>query len=109
MNKKKHKSILLYVFPVIVLAGILLPGILLHMIFSMNLGKTLPAPRDYYIASNSVISRNASSKLSEYEKMKLISGAWEFLQVRYYRNQSHRFCQKSCGRIIPEFTLSLSF
>ncbi|MCI8507634.1 MAG: hypothetical protein HFJ06_03565 [Lachnospiraceae bacterium] len=77
MNKKKHKSILLYVFPVIVLAGILLPGILLHMIFSMNLGKTLPAPRDYYIASNSVISRNASSKLSEYEKMKLISGAWE--------------------------------
>lgn len=87
MNKKKHKSLLLYV-PVIVLAGILLPGILLHLIFSMNLGKVLPAPRDYYIASNSVISKNASSKLTEYEKMKLISGAWESTETPVDSSQS---------------------
>ncbi|MDE6761005.1 MAG: hypothetical protein K2J90_10060 [Lachnospiraceae bacterium] len=88
MNKKKHKSLLIYGFPVIVLAGILLPGILLHIIFSMDLGKTLPAPRDYYIASNSVISRNASSKLTEYEKMKLISGVWESTETPVDSSQS---------------------
>ncbi len=88
MNKKKHKSLLFYVCPVVVLAGILLPGILLHIFFSMNLGKALPAPRDYYIASNSVISKNASSKLTEYEKMKLISGVWESTETSVDSSQS---------------------
>lgn len=81
MNKKKHKSLLIYGVLAIVLAGIFLPGILLHLIFSMNLGKALTAPRNYYIASNSAISRNASARLTEYEKMKLISGIWESSEV----------------------------
>lgn len=88
MNKKKNKSLIIYAFPAIVLAGTLLPGIFLHIIFSMNLGKALPAPRDYYIASNSIISRNASSKLTEYEKMKLISGVWESTETPVDSSQS---------------------
>lgn len=77
MKKKNYKPLLIGAFFTVVLAGIFLPGVLLHYTFKADLNKVAPAPKEYYIASGSAIAKNASIKLTEYEKMKLISGAWE--------------------------------
>ncbi len=74
----KYKKILLItLFVVITLAGISIPGILLHLTFASKLNTSTKIDESLYQVSNSAISRNASEKLSEYERLKLISGSWE--------------------------------
>lgn len=81
MRQQKQNYILISAFLITVCAGIFLPGILLHYTFQANLNETKPVPKDYYNYSSSVISKNASNKLSEFEKIKLISGAWKSSQT----------------------------
>jgi hypothetical protein len=41
------------------------------------LNKAMSAPLEYYSAASSVVARNSSAQLSEYQKLQLISGAWD--------------------------------
>lgn len=88
MKKKNYKPLFISAFIGVILAGIFLPGILLHYTFQSDLNKISSVPKEYYISS-SVISKNASAKLTEYEKMKLISGAWESIEKPVDSNQSN--------------------
>lgn len=74
-NFRIRLSIILTI--VIGLTGIFLPGIVLNITNTsiLNIAATLPGK--YYASTTSTISRNASSQLSDYQKMMLISGAWE--------------------------------
>lgn len=102
MRQQKQNYILISAFLITVCAGIFLPGILLHYTFQANLNETKPVPKDYYNYSSSVISKNASNKLSEFEKIKLISGAWKSSQagrlqlLDNYPDAGGRLCQKCC-------------
>lgn len=77
MKPLHYKKFLIIGFIVITVLGIFLPGILLHATFSSKLDSVNTVSADLYNTSNSAISRNASQKLSEYERIKLISGAWD--------------------------------
>lgn len=76
-----NKKFLIASFILITFLGIFLPGILLHFTFTSKLDSVNPVSADLYNTSNSAISRNASQKLSEYERMKLISGSWASTQT----------------------------
>ena len=82
-----NKKILIASFIFITLLGISLPGILLHVTFSSQLDSVNPISAELYSKSNSAIARNASMKLTEYERMKLISGSWASTQTEV--NVSH--------------------
>lgn len=75
-----NKKFLIIVFLLITFLGISLPGVLLHFTFSSKLDSVNKVSANMYNTSNSAISRNASLKLSEYERMKLISGSWASTQ-----------------------------
>lgn len=62
---------------VIGLMGIFLPGIVLNATNTSILNIAATLPPEYYSNTTASISRNASSQLSDYQKMMLISGAWE--------------------------------
>ena len=76
-NKNYRISTAIALTIVIGLVGIFLPGIVLNATNTsiLNIAATLPA--EYYSNTTPTISRNASSQLSDYQKMMLISGAWE--------------------------------
>ena len=76
-----NKTVLITSFILITVLGIILPGILLHITFSSKLGAVNPISTDLYNTSNSAIAKNASMKLTEYERMKLISGSWASIQT----------------------------
>ena len=76
-----NKRILITSFLLVTVLGIVLPGILLHITFSSKLGDVSPISTDLYNTSNSAIAKNASMKLTEYERMKLISGSWASTQI----------------------------
>ncbi|MCM1158166.1 MAG: hypothetical protein NC300_05595 [Bacteroidales bacterium] len=76
MQKLNYTKFTIALFLTITLIGILLPGILLRNIFEAHLGTVKPAPEKYY-STDSIIAKNASAKLTEYEKIKLISSAWD--------------------------------
>ena len=54
-----------------------MPGILLKYIFSSRLDTSNKVDSTMYNSSRSAISRVSSEKLTEYERMKIISGIWE--------------------------------
>ena len=76
-NKNYRISTAIALTIVIGLVGIFLPGIVLNATNTsiLNIAATLPS--EYYSNTTPTISRNASSQLSDYQKMMLISGAWE--------------------------------
>lgn len=76
MKPPHYKKFLIIGFVIITVLGIFLPGILLHATFSSKLGSVNTISADLYNTSNSAISRNASQKLSEYDRIRLISGVW---------------------------------
>lgn len=75
----KKNNMLLYLIGTFCIActGIFLPGVLLHQIGENKLNTVVSASNETFNSSNSVIARNSSQKLSNYEKMKLVSGIWE--------------------------------
>lgn len=76
-----NKTVLITSFILVTVLGIVLPGLLLHITFSSKLGAVSPISTDLYNTSNSAIAKNASMKLTEYERMKLISGSWASTQI----------------------------
>lgn len=76
---RKNKKLPIYITLTILLAlsGILLPGIILEHKGGAMEGQTQALSLDYYSGTSPTISRNASSQLSDYEKMEIISGIWE--------------------------------
>lgn len=80
-NKTKHITISAILTVTIGLVGIFLPGILLNAANTSNLNTAATLPAEYYSGATPTISRNASSQLSNYQKMMLISGAWESTTV----------------------------
>lgn len=76
MKQSGYKKMIVGGFLLVTLLGIVLPGTLLHFTFTSNLNEVQKIPAEYYNSSGSTISKNASAKLSEYERIKLISGAW---------------------------------
>lgn len=78
MKTKRFRTILAIGMTAFIgLVGIFLPGIILNAANTSFLNTAARLPGKYYSSTTSVISRNASSQLSEYQKMMLISGAWE--------------------------------
>lgn len=84
-----NKTVLITSFILVTVLGMVLPGILLHMTFSSKLGAVSPISTDLYDTSNSAIAKNASMKLTEYERMKLISGSWESTQTEVDTSSSN--------------------
>lgn len=88
MRKNKYSTLVIIAFVLTVLTGIFLPGILLRYTSLSELEKVSSVPKEYYLASNSAISKTASYQLSEYEKIKLISGVWESTQKKVSTDKS---------------------
>lgn len=74
---KFKKTFAIIIFAIITLLGIAVPGIILHLSFSSKLNTSNKVDEALYNAYNSAMSRSASKKLSEYERLKLICGSWE--------------------------------
>lgn len=74
---KSGKKWLIAGFMIVIFLGITVPGIVLHLYFSSKLNVPNKVNEEQYSAVGSAISKNASKKLTEYERMKLISGVWE--------------------------------
>ncbi len=75
-NLKKKPSPLIYVSATvfICLLGIFLPGAILQLKNIYHIGQSDAIPSEYYSNASLAISKNASSQLTTYEKMELISG-----------------------------------
>lgn len=89
MKKLYYKRIITSCFVIVTLLSVFLPGILLHYTFQSDLDTVKKVPEALYHSSNSAISKNASAKLSEYEQIKLISGAWDSTQKAVDSSQSN--------------------
>ncbi len=76
-NSKFPYILLLSLTTLAALLGIFLPGILLHLSGSSKLNQTAKVPTEYYSGTSSAVARNSSSQLSEFQKIQLISGAWD--------------------------------
>lgn len=81
MKFVRYKKLLIAGFAIITFLGIFLPGILLHTTFSAKLDSVNTISPDLYTTSNSAISRNASQKLSEYDRIKMISSVWSSIMT----------------------------
>ena len=76
--KNKNKTTLLIIITVLfALGGILLPGMILVQKNNADIDAASVLSSEYYSGTSPTISRNASLQLSSYQKMMLISGAWE--------------------------------
>lgn len=60
-----------------VLAGIWLPGILLKESCAEDFNKSKAAPEEYYHAAGFALSRNISSQMDSYDRLRMVSGSWE--------------------------------
>lgn len=89
MKKSHYKQLITSCFFIVTLLSIFLPGILLHFTFQSDLSSVKKVPEALYHSSNPAISKNASAKLSEYERIKLISGAWDSTQKAVDSSQSN--------------------
>lgn len=89
MKTFHNKKFLITIFVLITVLGIFLPGILLHFTFASRLSLVHPISTDLYNTSNSAIAKNASMKLTEYERMKLISGSWASIQTEVTTSSSN--------------------
>ena len=77
--KKKYVTIILsfsLILPVIA-GGLFLPGLFLTQNSENMSGEMKTVPAEYYSSHGTAVSRVASMQLSEYEKIRLISGAWD--------------------------------
>lgn len=74
-NKKTYFYIALTLISA--LAGILVPGMILTRKNNAIVNHAAALSENYYSGTTPTISRNASAQLSIYQKMELISGAWE--------------------------------
>lgn len=79
MVKQKKWIILIWIIIILftVVGSLLLPGLFLRR-NANHLSKQLhDVPSEYYLGSGSAISQIASMQLSEYEKIRLMCGAWD--------------------------------
>ncbi len=77
---KKNIRIILILFSVIFLVvagGLFLPEIFLKYSAEKLSGQIQTVPSQYYLSAGSAVSKVASLQLSEYEKIRLISNAWD--------------------------------
>ncbi|MDE5965659.1 MAG: hypothetical protein K2G89_02370 [Lachnospiraceae bacterium] len=77
MQKNKKTYFYITLTLMFALAGILVPGIILTRKNNAIVNHAATLSKNYYSGTTSTISRNASAQLSTYQKMELISGAWE--------------------------------
>lgn len=78
MKKAKIGVISIFVLSLIVmLAGIFLPGIMLHSNINIMADKVVVVPQKYYAASNSAMAKSNSKRMKTSEKIQLITGTWE--------------------------------
>ena len=77
--KKNYQTILILfsVICLVVTGGLFLPGFFLNTSAERLSDHLQAVPSDYYMSSGSAILEVASLQLSEYEKIRLISGAWD--------------------------------
>lgn len=77
MKKENIKFIIMSVIVVcIVIAGILVPGIVLEAKQKSEYDKVAQVPKDY-LPSSSVMAKEASANLKLSEKLSLIDGQWD--------------------------------
>lgn len=79
MKKRKITSLIIALISVLLLVAITLivPGFLLNMYADSFFGIKKQVPPEYYANSASYISLMASKQLTDYERIRLISGLWE--------------------------------
>jgi hypothetical protein len=77
MKKRLMYCIIILLTLIAAGSGIFLPGIVLKNKGQDELNKAESAPLEYYSAASSVVARNSSAQLSEFQKLQLISGAWD--------------------------------
>lgn len=73
---KKKAVILISLTCTITLLGLIVPGVLLKVFFNNKLNKAYKVDEALYDSSASTISKISSERLSENDKLKLISGIW---------------------------------
>jgi hypothetical protein len=88
MKKKWMYCIIIILTLIVAVGGVFMPGIILKHKGKSMLNKAESAPLEYYSAASSVVARNSSAKLSEYQKLQLISGAWESADSDAGRDES---------------------
>jgi hypothetical protein len=72
-----YKKITLCIIAIITtILAICLPEIIINNQVDTSLGTCIEAPAEYYDASSSAIAREMSTRLTDMEKMELISGNW---------------------------------
>lgn len=80
LKKQKNNVTLLFgafLACLAVACGILVPMLLLRSSTDKQLSVVKTAPEGYYLASGTVMAKNASEQLSSLDRIKLISGTWE--------------------------------
>lgn len=79
MKKEKYilKVLFLLVSLIAVFSAIFVPKLLLDKKFEGSLSQVIEAPDSYYLTSRTATARNASSKLSALDKIRLICGVWD--------------------------------
>lgn len=76
-QKKLTPFILIFVVSSVVAGGLFLPGFFLNHSVEGLSGHMINIPSEYYASTGSASSTVASMQLTEYEKIRLISGAWD--------------------------------
>ncbi len=61
----------------VVVGSVLAPKYLLGKTMHANVGQVVEAPQEYYVDAGEAMAREISENLSAFDRIKLISGAWE--------------------------------
>lgn len=78
MKRRNNKVISLFAVAIIVmLGGVMLPGVFLHSNMNIMADQVTVVPQQYYTASNSAMAKNNSKRMKTSEKIQLITGTWE--------------------------------
>ncbi|MDE6025561.1 MAG: hypothetical protein K2G45_08915 [Lachnospiraceae bacterium] len=77
-NKDKGIKIAIITLTILsVIASIILPKLFLEQKVKHSLSQVVQAPDDYYLTARTATARNASSKLSSLDRMRLIYSSWD--------------------------------
>ena len=73
----KKKNLVLIIFIFLSALGIFVPGFVAYYSLNHDLNVVNNVPEEFYKAGDSIFIKNNSKKLSEANKLELISGKWE--------------------------------
>lgn len=78
MNKNQTLKITIVILTILsVVAAIILPKLILEHKVKRSLAQVVQAPDDYYLTARTATARNASSKLSSLDRIRLIYSTWD--------------------------------